>query len=114
MPGEDLPEYVRHEQVIETPQRKLALDIVDVGNMKGATPSVKNILVFKGTNTGAVFVSQFKDGQNGQTIKIVGDGQMTILWDPTKIITNTGANKLLSVNKIYRFTRISNIWIEDA
>jgi hypothetical protein len=107
-----LPEYVRHEKVIETPQRIHALPIVDIGKMKGATPSVSNLTIFKGSNTGPVTVTQFMNGQEGQVISILGDGNMTIA-NGALIKTNNGINKLLLINKIYRFTRISNVWYED-
>lgn len=101
------------EIVIDAPADFKQLPKVYVGRMSGATPSVKNITRFKGVNTGAVTVTQFKNGSDGQTIRIVGDGQMTIT-NGANIKTNTGANKLLAVNKCYVFTLFSNVWIEDA
>lgn len=111
MGEESLPQRITNEQIQEAPVTKLALDKTFVGSMKGVTPSVKNLEVFRGTNTGAVIVTQFTSGQDGQTIRILGDGQMTIT-NGANIKTNTGANKLLLANKVYTFTRISNVWYE--
>jgi hypothetical protein len=107
-----LPSRTIGEEIIESPKTHNVLDKEFVANMRTATPSVKNLRIFKGSNTGPVTVTQFKDGQEGQIIKILGDGQMTIT-NGANIKTNTGANKLLAANKVYTFTRISNVWYEN-
>lgn len=78
------------------------------------TPSVLNKRVFVAGNTGAQNVTYFKDGFDGQSISILGDGFTTIVHDSTKIRTNAAANKLLAAGKVYRFTRFNKVWIEDA
>jgi hypothetical protein len=76
------------------------------------TPNVENRQVFKGCGS-VVSVTQFKGGADGQTIRIKGDGTTTIVHG-TYIKTNTGANKLLAVNRLYAFTYFNddNVWIE--
>lgn len=117
-----LPQRSTREEIIESPKTHLVLDKEFVGSMKGATPDVKDVKYFRGTNTAPATVTQFINGQQGQTIKILGDGQMTIT-NGANIKTNTAANKLLAVNKIYTFTKIivrntsgvitSNVWYEN-
>jgi len=65
------------------------------------------------SNTGAVSVTNFTGGQQGQEIKVLGDGFTTIV-NSSLIRTNTGSNKLLAVNKVYTFTRFSASWVENA
>lgn len=76
-------------------------------------PSVLNVNVWKCNNTGAVTVTNFTNGQEGQTIRIYGDG-FTTVQNGTNIFTNIGADKLLATNAIYTFTNINSIWYEDA
>lgn len=64
-------------------------------------------------NLAPVSVTDFLNAQEGQEIKVLGDGQTTIVHG-TKIKTNTAANKLLAVNKIYTFTHFPPLWIENA
>lgn len=77
------------------------------------TPYVTNLETWKFVNIGAVTVTNFLNGSTVQTIKILGDGNTTIA-NNTTILTNTGANKLLAVNKVYRFTLFGSVWIEDS
>jgi hypothetical protein len=77
------------------------------------TPIVLNRTRLVCTNTGATSITQFKQGQEGQEIKILGDG-FTTLVHGTYIKTNTAANKLLAVNKVYTFTRFNSLWIENG
>jgi hypothetical protein len=77
------------------------------------TPSVLNLRKFLANNVGAVTVTQFDDGAEAQEISILGEGFTTVA-NNANIKTNTGANKLLAANKIYRFTRINGVWYEDA
>lgn len=83
-----------------------------VDTLRSTTPSVANVTVFKGSGS-VVSITNFTKGVDGQTIRILGDGTTTIVHDATKICTNTGANKVLAVRKIYTFTLIDNIWYED-
>lgn len=77
------------------------------------TPSVLNRTRLVCTNTSSTNVTQFRYGQEGQEIKLLGDG-FTTLVHGTYIKTNTGANKLLAVNKVYTFTRFNSLWIENG
>src|SRR3954463_7568745 len=73
------------------------------------TPSVRDNEFFKATNTGAITVTQFDDGQECQRLHILGDG-FTTVKNNANIITNTGADKLLVLNRVYRFTNFNRIW----
>lgn len=79
-----------------------------------ATPTVENVEVWKAVNTGAFNVTNFKFGGIAQRIHILGDGFTTVIYNVNKIITNTGVDKLLAANKVYRFTLINEVWYEDA
>lgn len=76
------------------------------------TPNVDNVdlLILSGV---AVIVTDFKKGYNNQWLRILGDGSTTIA-NNANIKTNTGANKLLLANVIYRFTYYNKVWYEDA
>lgn len=76
------------------------------------TPTVKNNELWIANNTGAVTVTQFDEGAEGQPINILGDGFTTIA-NNANIKTNTGANKLLAANRLYKFVRINSIWYEQ-
>lgn len=76
-------------------------------------PNVKalNVLICK--NTGAITITNFTGGSPNQSIKLIGDGFTTIKNNST-IVTNTGVDRLLGINKAYNFTLIGSVWIEDA
>lgn len=75
--------------------------------------SVLNTEKVKFANTSSVTVTNFTDGQNGQTIKLFGDGFTTIA-NNANIKTSSGANTLLDANKVYTFTYIAPNWIQDS
>ena len=77
------------------------------------TPSVLNITRLKLVNTGATTVTNFKFGQEGQNILILGDGFTTVA-NNTNIQTSTGANKLLVANRVYSFTLFGSKWYEAS
>lgn len=106
---------VREQQQVEAPQSHLLLPIRFVGTLTvGAiNPSVKNVERWIAANTDPINITDFRDGQNGQEIKILGDG-MTTVNNNIKIKTNTGAAKLLMPLKVYTFTKFEDVWIEDA
>ena len=65
--------------------------------------------------TGAKSITDFDDGYNGQIIHLVdasANGYITLVYDITKIITNTGQDKLLRQNVIYTFKNTYGVWIE--
>lgn len=78
-----------------------------------ATPDVKNIKFFLANNSAPFTITNFLKAADAQRLHILGDGFTTIAYN-TKIKTNTGANKLLSTEKIYKFTYLNNIWYEDV
>ncbi len=110
------PLVSRKEIVHEAPDTRAVLEkeFVVTFTPSDTTPSVLNKRVFMAGNTTPVTVTYFDDGFDGQPIKILGDGFTTITHDLSKVVTNTGAPKLLAQNKVYRFTRYSKVWIEDA
>src|SRR4051812_5439390 len=75
-----------------------------------ATPSVMDCVNHECHAT-IVTITQFDDGQDGQTIKLLGKATTTIA-NNANIATNTGANKVLAANKVYTFTRFNSKWIE--
>lgn len=77
------------------------------------TISVLNVTRIRCSNTGAVTVTNFTGGQQGQEIKFLGDGFTTVA-NNTAIKTNTAANKLLATNKVYTFTLFGTVWVENA
>lgn len=76
------------------------------------TVSVLNISALNFANTSPVTVTNLLNGQEGQVIKILGDGNTT-LDHGANILTNTGADKLLAANKVYTFTLFGTTWVED-
>lgn len=99
---------------IEAPVRQQVLEKKFARNSKGdTTPSVLNTEKLAFVNAGATLVTKFDDGQPGQEITLLGDNNTTIANNAV-IKTNTGANKLLAPNKVYRFTNFGGIWYEDA
>lgn len=110
-----LPERVTREQIAEAPITQLVLEKRFVGKLKIAdtTPDVPNVEHWDAQNVGAVTVTNFLRGQDGQHLYIRGDGQTT-LQHGTSIFTNTGANKLLANNLIYHLVRRAGKWYEVA
>lgn len=76
------------------------------------TPVVSNVDAWKCLNVAPVLITNFRGGQEGQPIKILGDGQ-TSVDHGTFIFTNTGADKLLDTGLVYTFTLFDGIWYEN-
>lgn len=74
-----------------------------------ATPSVRAATVCKANGAA---ITDFKDGAEGQTIKVLGDGVATVDHN-ANIKNNFGGTKILAANKIYTFTHIEGVWYED-
>lgn len=112
-PKNIVPERVTSEKVVEAPQTHLSLDRAFVRRLTktDTTPSVRNTELCLTQNTGAVTVTDFLDGAEGQHLYILGDGHTTVA-DNTKIFTNTGANKLLAADLFYHFIRFNGVWVE--
>lgn len=84
------------------------------------TPSVLNQKFFEAKSVSPITVTDFKNGSPAQRLYILGDGNTTVEHG-TFIFTNTGADKLLELNKVYKFTYFpintspkSHKWVEDA
>lgn len=94
-------DFFRHPTVYES--------LINAGN---TTPSVDNIdlLILSGV---ATIIINFTKGYNNQYLRVLGDGVSTIS-NNVNIKTNTGANKILAIRKIYRFTYYNKVWYEDA
>ena len=86
---------------------------VNVTTTKSSTtPTVSNINFMKCANTTPISISNFLGGAQGQMLRLLGDGNTTIV-NGTTIKTNTAANKLLSSTKVYTFTYWSGVWYEN-
>lgn len=95
-------------QFSELPQQPISSLV-----LASTTPSVLNNTRLKAINSGAISITNFLDGQEGQEIKILGDGNTTVVHG-SFIKTNTAVNKLLAANKVYTFSLWSAVWIENA
>lgn len=85
----------------------------DIINDGAIILDVTNLEFIQLLNTAPVTITSFKGGMQGRMIKLLGDGFTTIA-NNALIKTNTGVNKLLLINKIYTFTCVNNIYIENA
>jgi hypothetical protein len=104
-----------NEDVIFTGQvTHMKLPIVYVNKLQpgDTTPDVANLTSHKAGGS-AVAVTNFRNGQQGQRISILGDG-VTTIQNGSNIKTNKGADKLLATNTVYRFTFFDNVWYEDS
>ena len=106
---------VIQEKSNEVTQDDVVLSRQYVSKLKkgSTTPSVKNVENWQAINTGAILVTNFLDGQDGQKILILGDG-FTSVTHGTKIFNNAGVTKLLAANLLYMFQRRAGIWYELA
>lgn len=77
-----------------------------------AIPLVENINFLVCINTVATTITNFKKGAEGQTLRLLGEGQTSVA-NNANIKTNTGALKLLAANIIYTFTMYLNVWYEN-
>ena len=77
-----------------------------------ATPSVLNRTRIRFANTSSQAVSNLLYGQEGQSVKILGDGFTTLTYG-VNIKTNTGISKLLSTNKVYTLTLFDTTWVDN-
>ena len=105
---------IEEQLQVEAPQSQLVLPYQFVAVSKGeATPSVKNITRLKFANAAPINVTNLINGQEGQEVVILGDGNVTLIFDVTKIITNTLADKLLNAGYIYKLYNFDGIWYEQ-
>lgn len=95
---------VKFLELVETP-----LEAVD----SSTAPSVLNNTKIVLSASSPITITNFRDGQEGQTIFVVGDGNSTVQHG-TNIFTNSGANKLLVSGSVYIFTLVNGEWREVA
>lgn len=90
------------------------LPAVNGSNVPALTtiPDVLNLSVIVFKNTAPTTVTNFTSGAQYQSISVRGDGFTTISNNAT-IKTNTGVNKLLAANRMYKFILIDEVWIEE-
>lgn len=125
MPNQDnklpgISDYIRDQ--VEVSQRHLLLPTSFVATIIAVTPtfSVKNLTRIQLQGSAPQNVTYFDNGQEGQELVILGDGQVTLIYDTTKIITNTTADKLLVLDTVYTFYMFKhvvagityNVWFE--
>jgi hypothetical protein len=78
------------------------------------TPDVSNRVVFRSPG-GATTVTNFRLGTQGQTIKILGNGNLTISNVDGFIKHSTGGpTKILGADAIYTFTLVDGVWYEET
>lgn len=106
---------VEAETVFEAPITHLVLPKQFVGKVKKTvtTPSVKNVERFITENSAPVTITDFLDGQDGQRLWILGDGQTT-LDHGTKMFMAGGADLLLAADKVYNFIRMNGKWYQTG
>lgn len=96
---------VKFEELSETP-----LEFTKLGD---TSPTVLNLERIKFQNTSGVTVTNFDNGQEGQYIIVVGDGQTT-LQHGTNIFNTSGANITLTNNRVYAYVRVQGVWREQG
>jgi len=103
-PSQIQPEHIRHERFIEATETRTVLDKRLVAHLKksSTTPDVKNVEYWHAKNTGAISITKFLNGQEGQHLYILGDSQTTLVHG-TGIDTIAGANLLMLTDKMYHF-----------
>lgn len=74
------------------------------------TPSVANLNTFKACGS-IVTITNFLQGSIGQVIYILGDGTTTI-QNNANIVTSTGADVLLTLDTVYQYHLIDDVWYE--
>lgn len=107
-----VPLTIDQKLVIDAPTTFNAIPEQFVETLFGATPNVANLIFFV-SHAVATNLTNMLGGQNGQMVTILGNGNTTVIHDVAKICTNTGANKVLLANIVYRFTYFNGVWYED-
>ncbi len=74
-----------------------------IASFVGSTINALNVELFDLNNTSPTNIATISNGQNGQTIHLLGDGQTT-LTNAGNIRTRTGASVLLATGLIYQLT----------
>jgi len=107
------------EAVRAAPSYVAALDSQNWESITKATPSVANVrfLTIHSSFAGGI-ITNFLDGQDTQTLKILGDGSTTV--DDNTNIKRPGGSAILAAATIYTFTlfidpsSLAHIWYEDV
>lgn len=101
------------EAVRAAPSYVAALDEQNWHSITSATPSVANVrfLLIHASFAGGI-ITNFKNGQDTQTLKVLGDGSTTI--DSNSNIKRPGGSAVLDVDTIYTFTHLNSVWYEDV
>lgn len=119
MPNRNFDDLIRikGEVHFEDVVSRNVLEKNDVQPLRGTLPNVLNRRFFECDNTNPITITDFSNGAPGQRLYVLGDGNTTIEHG-TFIFTNTGVDKLLDQNKVYKFTffKVNNShkWVEDA
>lgn len=102
---------IQEEASLEASASPVVLPKDYVGSLikSNATPSVRNLTRLRAGGV-AVTITDFKDGQDGQTIKILGDG-LTNVASNANIVR--GAGGVLTSDRVYTFTNFGGVWYED-
>lgn len=105
---------VNQELVVEAPITFGVLTKKFIGTLFAGdtTPSVKNLTIFKCVNVSSVIITDFLNGQEGQEIVLLGDGNTEVVDSAN--LTCTDGGHVLDAGKVYRFTQINRHWYEDA
>ena len=108
-----LPFRVEDEVRFDAAPAFAALDKRSFSTIQKAavTPSVKNCEFWQAQNTGAVTITNFIDGQPGQRLYILGDGQTT-LQHGTKMFMQGGADLLLAASRMYLLVYLNSAWYQ--
>lgn len=104
------PVLIPEQQQVEAPSSQLVLPYQFTGESASVViPNVKNITRLKFKNTAPLTVTNFSNGQEGQELIILGDGQTSVANNANLI---TGGAHLLNLGEIYRFVLFDNKWYE--
>lgn len=103
---------IQQEVSLEAPQRPVVIPTDFVSSLKkGVTePSVRNLIRLRAGGV-AVTITDFKHGQNGQNIKVLGDGVTEINTNANIIRSEDG---VLAANKVYSFVKYDGVWYEEG
>lgn len=77
-----------------------------------ATPNVTGSTFLIATGA-SVTITGLTGGFSGKTIRLLAAATGIILKSNSAIVTNTGADKTLTLNRVYRLTFYNGIWYED-
>lgn len=107
-----VPIVVNTELHMESPVKPLVMETHFVAKVPklATTPSVKNVKRHICVNTVPTTITQFNNGQEGQEIQVLGDGQTTVK-NNANISTLSGADTLLTLGRLFKFTMFNGIWI---